>query len=79
MTNTPLDDLHTRLPAYLRLCSRANPESVRRHPATSPYLMSFCAIAKQRGLVNARAWLLGRLLLDLHPPEDVAASVTPAA
>jgi hypothetical protein len=69
--NAPLrasvtDDATHRLAAYMRLCATATPERVRTHPATTPYLSTFCAMAQQRGLLNARSWLLGRLLLDLH-------------
>ena len=55
---------------YLQLCSRATPETLRRHPVTSPYLTTFFNVAKRNGLTHARAWLLGRLLLDLHPQPD---------
>ena len=59
--------LALRLPEYVRLTSRATPERLRTHPLTAPYASSFFSLAQQRGLTNARAWLLGRLLLDLHP------------
>lgn len=59
--------LALRLPEYVRLTSRATPERLRTHPLTAPYASSFFSLAQQRGLTNARAWLLGRLLMDLHP------------
>ncbi len=61
------DPLTLRLPEYLRLTSRATPERLRTHPLTAAYASSFFSLAQQRGLTNARAWLLGRLLMDLHP------------
>ena len=53
--------------AYRRLCCRSNPETVRKHPLTTSYAPDFFAIARDRGLREARAWLLGRLIVDLHP------------
>lgn len=58
---------------YIRLCSRATIESLRNHPTTRAYVSTFFGVAKRNGLAHARAWLLGRLLMDLHPepgPKD---------
>jgi len=47
-------------------CARATPETLRRNPLTSPYEVDFFNLAKRNGLNHARAWLLGRILIDQH-------------
>jgi hypothetical protein len=65
----------TSLSPYIRLCAQATPETLRRHPVTTSYIETFFAVAKRNGLPHARAWLLGRLLLDLHPHANTSPSV----
>lgn len=57
---------------YIHLCARATPESLRRHPVTSPYASTFFTVARRNGFNHARAWLLGQLLFDLHPEPHTA-------
>lgn len=60
----------------ITLCSRATPETLRRNPTTRSYVQPFFQVAKTNGLAHARAWLLGRILLDLHPDPDPILSVS---
>lgn len=56
--------------AYIRLCGSAPIETLRRHPMLTSYINTFMLHAKRNGVTNARAWLLGRVLIDLHPQTD---------
>lgn len=56
--------------AYIRLCSTASIETLRRHPMLTGYIETFFLHAKRNGVTHARAWLLGRVLIDLHPQAD---------
>lgn len=73
---SPMTD--TLIQSYRRLCTRADLETLRRNPLTAEYVQTFADLARNRGLLNARAWLLGRLILDLHP-DDPNARFDPSA
>lgn len=60
--------LSTALPQYIRLTASASAETIRRNPVTGPYSEFYFKIARQHGLIHARAWLLGSLVRDLHNP-----------
>jgi hypothetical protein len=63
---------------YRRLCTRADLETLRRNPLTADLLTGFTWIARSKSLLDARAWLLGRLILDLHP-DDTHVTFDPSA
>jgi len=52
-----------------RFALRATAETLRNSPASS-HLPTFFSLAQQRGMVVARTWLLGRLILDESPETD---------
>lgn len=58
--------LLTVLPQYMRLTSRASPETIRRNPLTAGYATTYFELARTCGIRHARAWLLGSIIRDLH-------------
>lgn len=55
------------LSQYRRIAQGASPETLRTHKLTSRYSRDFFRLARDMGTQQARAWVLGRLILDLHP------------
>lgn len=56
-------------PRLRRFALRATVETLRNSSA-SRHVPIFCSLAQQRGMVVARTWLLGRLILDESPEAD---------
>jgi hypothetical protein len=55
------------LSQYRRIAQSASPETLRTHKLTRRYSRDFFRLARDMGTQQARAWVLGRLILDLHP------------
>lgn len=58
--------LATVVPQYMRLAAGASAETIRRNPLTARYFSTYFQLARTHGTPNARAWLLGSIIRDLH-------------
>lgn len=54
----------------IRLCARAHPETLGRNHVTKHHMATFFKLARMHGMADARAWLLGRILLDSYSETD---------
>lgn len=55
------------LDQYRALAARTTPENVEHNPLTIHYTSKFAVLACATTLHEARCWLLGTLINDLHP------------
>lgn len=58
------------LAQYRLLCATTSSDSVEHHHMTVRYATRFHLLVADLGLRDARAWLLGTLIHDLHPDSN---------